>query len=159
MGTDAIVIRNQCNFLWITSGGRGFIGLASENPCGCIVVSKDNVYLFANNIEAPRLAREELPEGFAEIVAVEWENDSAINRLITERIGSFVEDNTLEPLLNSCALPFAKKRLPAIRRSEMIPLQRLNRYVGHCKKEWQSLRLQACFRVNFGSWVLNRLPY
>lgn len=94
---DAVVIRRQCNFSWVTSGGRGFIGLASENACGCIVVSRDNVYLFANNIEAPRLAREELPEGFAEVVSTEWENDGALNQLITEKVGSFVEDAALEP--------------------------------------------------------------
>lgn len=97
LDADAIVIRKQCNFSWITAGGRGFIGLASENACGCIVVSKDKVYLFANNIEAPRLAREELPADFAEVVSVEWENDGTLNQLITEKVGKFVEDSALEP--------------------------------------------------------------
>ncbi len=97
LDANAVVIRKQCNFSWITSGGRGFIGLASENACGVIVVSKDAVYLFANNIEAGRLALEELPQNFAEVVSIEWENDGTLNQAITQRVGSFVEDSALEP--------------------------------------------------------------
>ncbi|WRS27167.1 M24 family metallopeptidase [Oscillospiraceae bacterium MB08-C2-2] len=97
LDVNAVVIRKQCNFSWITAGGRGFIGLASENACGCIVVSKDAVYLFANNIEAPRLANEELPEGFAQVVSTLWENDGTLNQLIADKVGTFVEDSALEP--------------------------------------------------------------
>ena len=55
---DAVLIEKQMNFSWLT-GGRGFIGLASENACGAVLVSKDNAYLISNNIENARLLTEE----------------------------------------------------------------------------------------------------
>ena len=38
----AVVVRRQPNFSWLTGGGRGFIGLASEMACGSLVVTSDS---------------------------------------------------------------------------------------------------------------------
>ena len=56
---SGIVIEKQANFSWLT-GGRGFIGLASENACGCIIVTATGAVVLSNNIESQRLADEEL---------------------------------------------------------------------------------------------------
>ncbi|MDR1559351.1 MAG: M24 family metallopeptidase [Clostridiales bacterium] len=57
-----ILITDQGNFSWLTCGGRGFIGLASELSCAPLLISPAKVYLIANNIERPRLLDEEVPE-------------------------------------------------------------------------------------------------
>ena len=52
------VVEMQANFSWLT-GGRGFVGLASEGACGSLVVTKDDAIILADNIEAHRLSKEE----------------------------------------------------------------------------------------------------
>ena len=59
-GFDSVLIEKQMNYSWLC-GGRGFISLASENSCGQLLVTKDDVYLLSNNIEKNRLATEECP--------------------------------------------------------------------------------------------------
>ncbi len=73
-----VVIRKQPNFSWLTGGGRGFIGLASEMACGSLVVTQNKAVLVANNIECGRLAAEELPEQILTYEAVPWTEDGTI---------------------------------------------------------------------------------
>lgn len=56
---DGIIIITQVNFSWLC-GGRGFIGLASEIACASFLITPDDIYLLANNIEGSRLIDEEL---------------------------------------------------------------------------------------------------
>jgi len=96
LGYDAVIIKKQSNFSWITSGGRGFIGLASESSCGSIVVSRDGVYLSSNNIEAPRLLNEELPPGFAELISVDWQLDGTLDDIVRSRFGKVTDDTQMD---------------------------------------------------------------
>lgn len=67
-GSQAVMLEKQMNFSWLT-GGRGFVGLASEGSCGSILVTADKVYLIANNVEAPRLSNEEIG-GLVDLIEV-----------------------------------------------------------------------------------------
>jgi Xaa-Pro aminopeptidase len=91
-GYGGIIIRKQANFSWITAGGRGFIGLASENACAAIVVTADGVYLAGNNIEVPRLLAEELPQGFAESITLPWREDGTMDKKLKQRFGKLSSD-------------------------------------------------------------------
>ena len=91
-GHKGIIIRKQPNFSWISAGGRGFIGLASENACASIVISKNGVFVAGNNIETPRLLAEEFPKGFAEPVILPWAEDGGIDELLNKKIGSLTSD-------------------------------------------------------------------
>lgn len=59
-GVGGVIVERQNNFSWLT-GGRGFIGLASEAACGSVLITKDSAYLISNNIEIKRLLNEEAP--------------------------------------------------------------------------------------------------
>jgi Xaa-Pro aminopeptidase len=91
-GHGGIIIRKQANFSWITAGGRAFIGLASETACAAIVVTAGGVYLAGNNIELPRLLAEELPQGFAEPVALPWRDDGTIDAALKQHFVQLSSD-------------------------------------------------------------------
>ena len=95
-GLDAVVIKKQSNFSWISSGGRGFIGLASENACASIVVAKDEVYLAANNIESGRLLSEELPPGFAKALTLAWPKDGGMDGLLRSMFPALSDDSQMD---------------------------------------------------------------
>lgn len=69
-GADALVINNQNHFSWLT-GGRAFIGIASTGACATLIVTMDQVYLVAENIEAHRLFQEQLGQN-PQICVVEY---------------------------------------------------------------------------------------
>lgn len=90
----AVVVEKQNNFSWLT-GGRGFIGLASENACGSLVVTKEDVFLLANNIEADRLATEEIPFPVTKKV-YPWHEDEKRAKLLNELTsGKYATDSSL----------------------------------------------------------------
>ena len=93
---DGILIKKQANFSWLTAGGRGFIGFAGENACGVLLVTKEDIYLAANNIEAPRLMAEELPLESVRLVQTEWWHDGAIVNNLEKEFGLLSDDTALD---------------------------------------------------------------
>ena len=91
-GHKGIIIRKQPNFSWVSAGGRGFIGLASESACASIVISKTGIFIAGNNIETPRLLAEEFPKGFAEPVILPWAGDVGIDELLNKKFGKLTND-------------------------------------------------------------------
>jgi len=91
-GYAGVIIRKQPNFSWISAGGRGFIGLASESACAALAVTADGVYLAGNNIELPRLLAEELPQGFAEPFSLPWQEDGNIDAELRKKFGTLTTD-------------------------------------------------------------------
>ena len=93
-GLSAVVVERQNNFSWLT-GGRGFIGLASEAACGSVIVTKDDVVILSNNIEAHRLSLEESPGWrFKDYF---WNQGDQHDKLLKELAGSnFKTDVQLE---------------------------------------------------------------
>jgi Xaa-Pro aminopeptidase len=57
---DALVVSLQHNFSWLTGGGNCHVGLATRDGAARLVITLDEAYLVANNIETPRLLAEEI---------------------------------------------------------------------------------------------------
>ena len=93
---DGIIIKRQADFSWLTAGGRGFIGLAGENACGMLLVTKDDIYLAANNIETPRLIAEELPEQLVRLLPTKWWHDGQIIPNLEKEFGLLSDDDVME---------------------------------------------------------------
>ena len=74
-GVGGVEVGTQANFAWLTCGGRGFINMAGEGACATILVTKDNVFLLVDRIEASRLVAEELSglAGELEVKVFPWE--------------------------------------------------------------------------------------
>lgn len=59
-GLDAVIINKSNNFAWITAGASNIITRYSEEGVTSIVVTKEGgQYILANNIEYPRIVKEE----------------------------------------------------------------------------------------------------
>ena len=95
---SGIVIETQIGFSWLT-GGRGFIGLASEMACASILITGDGIYLITTNIEAPRIRDEEIA-GLLDLIQIksfQWGNWSEKGNIIKELLkdGKYITDVAL----------------------------------------------------------------
>ena len=82
----AVLLSRRCNFSWYTCGAHNYVGNACEVGNSHLLVHKDGAMLLANNIEAARLAGEELTDGSVEIIEYPWcepsERDKAFKKAI-----------------------------------------------------------------------------
>lgn len=88
-GCDAVLVSMQSNFAWLT-GGRGFIGLASERACAVVLITHGKVFLVVSNIEKQRLVEEELGS-LAQEFSIEvypWHEEAAEKRIVHGIVGS-----------------------------------------------------------------------
>lgn len=76
---DAVLLSRRCNFSWYTCGARNFVGHAADAGNSWLLVDRRRAIVLTNNIESPRLRREELDDRGIEAVDWEW-HDSAAQR-------------------------------------------------------------------------------
>jgi len=76
---NAVLLKKQPNFCWLTAGGLNMVGIATEVGVTSLLVTKDAHYVIANRIEAERMMREEELEalGFT-LLAYEWYEDQEL---------------------------------------------------------------------------------
>jgi len=58
-GLDAVLLQRLSNFAWITCGASAYVNTASVQGVASMLVTTDRQVLITNNIEAPRLEKEE----------------------------------------------------------------------------------------------------
>jgi Xaa-Pro aminopeptidase len=56
---EAILIQRVPNFAWVTCGASAYVNSATEEGTASLLITPSGRYLITNNIEAPRLEREE----------------------------------------------------------------------------------------------------
>lgn len=91
-GLDALAITNIGNFAWFTCGGSNYVGIAAEVGAATAVITRDAKYIVCDNIEAPRIADEEVGAQGFEFRTFPW-HESGRDSLISEiadggRLGS-----------------------------------------------------------------------
>ena len=85
---DALYIKGQDNFAWLTCGGRNYAGLGAVGNCG-LLVTKDKTYAITNNIEAPRMIDEEHLENLGfKVTYGAWYDSSFENRTLSSLVPS-----------------------------------------------------------------------
>lgn len=75
---DSLVLGGATNFAWITAGGDDVVALASERGVAAVVVTLEGQFVVTDNIEAGRLAEEELQGLEFEIVQDEWHKNNFV---------------------------------------------------------------------------------
>jgi Xaa-Pro aminopeptidase len=103
------------NFAWLTAGGSNHVVLESETGEAGVFVSADEAMVLAPNIEARRLADEELAGTGLDVVAVDWWRPQGIIGEASRRgRAGLVSDEDLEPdleILRSRLSGFDAERL------------------------------------------------
>lgn len=69
-GLGAVVLRRPENFAWYTGGADNRVDHASATGVADIVVTRDGDHVLTNNIEAPRMREEQVPDW--DVVEYDW---------------------------------------------------------------------------------------
>ena len=82
-GLDALLLQRTSSFAWATCGAASYINTASTTGEASLLITPRDRYLITNNIEAPRLEREEglAEQGWQFQLAPWYEKSDAVARL------------------------------------------------------------------------------
>jgi Xaa-Pro dipeptidase len=86
-GLQALLLKRQANFSWMTCGGLNLVGITTEVGATSLLITKDSKYVISNNIESPRMTEEEglIKQGFI-IKTFPWYEDQEVS-IVRELIG------------------------------------------------------------------------
>ena len=124
-GDSAALLTTRRNFAWLTAGGIGHVVQSSEASIAGILVTRGEAVMITQNIEAARLADEELAGLGLEIVPVPWWEPAAIQAEAVSRLPAGVQpvdDADLEPDLS-----LIRSVLSALDRDRLAELGRVAR--------------------------------
>jgi Xaa-Pro aminopeptidase len=114
-GARSVFLIARRNFAWLTAGGSNHVLLESETGEAGVFVTADEAVVLAPNIEAQRLADEELAGTGLDVVAVDWwRQQGVIGEASRRGRAGLVSDGDLEPdlvILRSRLSAFDAERL------------------------------------------------
>jgi len=102
-GEAAALLTTRRNFAWLTAGGTGHVLQSMEASIAAILVTRADIVVITQNIEARRLSEEELEGLGVEVVSVPWWEPGAIEAEALRRLAAGVRpvgDADLEPDLS-----------------------------------------------------------
>lgn len=85
-GVEACRLDTQANLAWLGCGAETYIPIASVDGAGTLLVTFDNVYLIADNIEAQRLLDEEFFGLPIEPIVYSWPEGSGKREALIQRL-------------------------------------------------------------------------
>ena len=79
---DAVLLSRRCNFSWLTCGAHNYVAHTCEIGNSFAWADRHHIRVLANNIEAPRLADEELADLPIEIDTFDYADPNGLNDLL-----------------------------------------------------------------------------
>jgi antitoxin VapB len=87
-GVEAALLARRCNVNWYTGGlARNYVGTADDAGVSTLLVTREGAAVIANNIEATRLAAEDLPGTGIQLVEYAWDDTAARVRAFERALG------------------------------------------------------------------------
>ena len=84
---QALLLKRQANFSWMTGGGLNMVGIATEVGATSLLITENEKFLITNNIEAPRMVEEERLEAQGyQVRSFPWHEDRELS-LVREIVG------------------------------------------------------------------------
>ena len=90
-GYDALLLMRQRNFAWFTCGGNNRIIYNQDPGLASILVTKDKYYLISQNVESPRILKEEVGNLGFEFVQYDWYEENlfkTVRQIVKGKIAS-----------------------------------------------------------------------
>ena len=81
-GHAGVLLGSRPNFSWITAGGHGHVATSEDKAAGAVLVTRERAAVVTTNIEAPRLAEEELPPGCFDLIEYPWPSPEQLDRIV-----------------------------------------------------------------------------
>lgn len=86
-GLNALLLKRQANFSWMTCGGLNLVGITTEFGATTLLITENSKFLISNVIEAPRMINEEGLEKQGFIVKTfPWHEEQEIS-IVKEIVG------------------------------------------------------------------------
>ena len=108
-GLEAVLLGTRHNFAWLTGGGQNYVNQASDGGVGALLVTAERICCFCANIEADRIADEEVGHLGIEVVGFEWWEPAELGGLLAER----VDPARMAADVRLAGVPAAVQPLPA----------------------------------------------
>src|SRR3982751_4791580 len=103
---DGVLLQQRGNFAWITGGRDNHIANNTEAGVAAVFATAGERICLANNIEAPRMEREELARTGVDVVSFPWYDRKRAVAKVKEVIGGRKVAADIDPLgLGLPALP------------------------------------------------------
>ena len=84
---QALLLKRQANFSWMTGGGLNMVGIATELGNASLLITEKEKFVITNNIEAPRMVEEEGLEAQGyQVRSFPWHEDRELS-LVREIVG------------------------------------------------------------------------
>jgi Xaa-Pro dipeptidase len=120
-GEGAALLQQRKNVAWLTAGAATHVLQSTEASTASLLVTQDGVIALTQNIEATRLAEEELAGLPIEVEGVPWWEPDAMDQAAGKRLAGTraADDAELDPdlqTLRSLLSPFDQERLKALGR-------------------------------------------
>jgi Xaa-Pro aminopeptidase len=105
-GLDGVLLQQRPNFAWITGGRDNHIANNTEAGVAAILATPTERVCLANNIEAPRMEKEELARSGVQVVSFPWYDRKRAAAKVAEVIGGRKVAADMDPLgMNLPPLP------------------------------------------------------
>ena len=85
---DAVLLSRRCNFSWYTCGAHNYVSCACDVGNSHLLVRRDGACVLSNNIEAARLAQEELAGSGIDVLDAPYFDTAAQSELVRRAIGT-----------------------------------------------------------------------
>jgi len=128
-----VLLNAQHNFAWLTAGGSNGIDLSREQGASYLLACQDGRrFLIANNIEMPRLLKEEVSADDFDPIEIAWQKEKSSFGTVLDLARSVSPNGEIaSDIFLGGDLPFVEPLIAACRYQLTVPEVERLRQLGH----------------------------
>ena len=98
---NGVLLNKVANFAWFTGGKSNFVSLHTEIGASSLLITNKKIYFISNNIEFPRMIKEEIGNFNFENISFPWYQDkmkAVVKKIAGDKVGSDKPDREFIPV-------------------------------------------------------------